>query len=131
LPDKNAAVKTPLQKYLRRLKLFTLVQIFSTITAVILTILAVESIVVSAAILILIGITTTVYGIRCGLLKGAFFGLSVALISIFCVALIVITGWRPSQAQEPISAIMFYYGVLVGLPLGIVTLFGIKSLEKA
>lgn len=130
LPLKITPEKTPLQRNLKRLKVSTLTQLLSTIAVIIVTIIAVDSIFVTAAILSLMGLATTVYGIRCGLVRAAFFGLSAILVAILCVALILITQWRPNQAQEPISAIIFYYGVLVALPLGIASLVGIKSMKK-
>jgi serine/threonine protein kinase len=130
LPEKQTVERAPLQRRLSRLKIAALTQLLSTVVIVVVTIIAVDSIVVSAALLALMGLVSMVYGIRCGLLRAAFFGLSAILISGLCVALIVINSWAPREAQEPIAVIMFYYGVLIALPLGIASLIGIRKMKK-
>jgi hypothetical protein len=133
LPDrqeKNSVERTLLQRNLQRLKIAALTQLLSTIVVVIVTIIAVDSIFLTAAILALMGLATMVYSIRCGLLRGALFGLSVILIAVLCGALIVINAWAPNEAQEPIEAILFYYGVVLALPLGIASLIGVKKIKK-
>jgi serine/threonine protein kinase len=130
VPEKKIVERTLLQRNLQRLKIAVLTQLLSTIFFVTLTIIIVDPIVVTAVILSLSGLTTMVYSIRCGLLRGALFGLSGILISVLCVALILLNDWRPYEAQEPIAAILFYYGVLLALPLGIASLIGVKRLKK-
>jgi serine/threonine protein kinase len=108
LPRKISVEKTPLERHLKTLKVFTFIQIFCTVAAIIATIIAVESILVSGAIMCLIAIATIVYSIRCGLARAALLGLSVFPICFLCTLLIVINEWSPKEAQEPISAIVFY-----------------------
>lgn len=129
LPEKTVE-RTLLQRNLQRLKIAVLTQLLATVLVVILTIIIVDPIFVTAMILSLMGLTTMVYSIRCGLLRGALFGLSVILIKVLCAALILLNNWNPNRAQEPIAALLFYYGVLLALPFGIASLFGVKKLRK-
>jgi len=129
-PLKNSLKTSPVQRRLEMLKVFILVQLFTTTASVIATIIMVDSIVLSGTVLFLVGLATTVFGILGRLIRGVFFGLSAIAIPLLCMALITINGWGPSDAQEPIAVIMFYYGVLLALPLGIASLFGIRTLKK-
>jgi serine/threonine protein kinase len=130
LPRKISIGKTPLERHLKALKVFTFIQIFCTAAAIIATIIEIKSISVSGAIMCLVAIATIVYSIRCGLARAALLGLSVFPICFLCTLLIVVNEWSPREAQEPISAIVFCYGILLALPLGIASLVGIRSMKK-
>jgi serine/threonine protein kinase len=129
-PHLNRIQKTPAQRNLELLKVFILVQLFTTIAAVVATIITVETILLSGTVLFLIGVATTVFGILGKLIRGMFFGLSAIVIPLLCLALITINNWGLREAQEPISILIFYYGVLLALPLAIASLVGVRTLKK-
>jgi serine/threonine protein kinase len=127
---RNLAVEKPrLEGRLKVLKALVWTQMIATVIAFFIALLAITSIVISGPILCIMGLVTVVYGIRCNLLRGAILGLSIFPVSILSVALIVVNEWGPEDAQEPISGIFFYYGILV-ISLGIASLFGIKKMKK-
>jgi serine/threonine protein kinase len=129
LLNKGAVEKARLQGRLKVLKALVWTQMILTVIAFIITLITVTSIVISGMILCPLGLVTMIYGIRCNLLRSAIMGLLIFPASFLCVALIVINDWSPNEAQEPISGIFFYYGILI-LGLGIASLVGIKKVRK-
>ncbi|MBI3650422.1 MAG: serine/threonine protein kinase [Acidobacteria bacterium] len=116
-------------RHLTVLTVFVWIQMITTMLTFLIALIDVEPIPINGLVLIVIGLTTTIYGIRCGLLRGAFLGLSVFPVCLLCTFLAIVNKWTPRQAQEPFAGILFYYNVLV-VSLAIASLFGIKAIRQ-
>ena len=76
------------------------------------------SIVVTGAVLSLLGLLTAILSIRPRLISGLVFGLSGPAVSAICFALINLFIWGPDDAQHPVSLIAAGYATFT-VPLGL------------
>src|SRR5690348_5490896 len=84
--------------------------------AVAASVIEVESIVVSGAILSSIGLLLVVLCMVGGWRYGLMFALAVPSISIVCFSVIYGLSWSPDEASRPIPLLLFVFG-LVAIPL--------------
>jgi nicotinamide riboside transporter PnuC len=76
------------------------------------------SILVTGAVLSLVGLLTAILSMRPRLISGLVFGLSGPAISAICFALINLLNWGPDDAQHPVSLIAAVYAMIT-VPLGL------------
>ena len=103
---------------LRRLRVCLGLQCTSIALGVAAAFYTIHSIVVTGAILCLVGVVTVFLSRRLKLTDGLVFGLSGPAVSLVCFALINLLNWSPRDAQHPVSIIAVVYATCA-LPLGL------------
>ncbi|MEZ6061558.1 MAG: hypothetical protein R3C19_14525 [Planctomycetaceae bacterium] len=109
----------PKQFYARKVFLILVgVMLLTIVGGTIAAHIDIESIIVSGAIVSLLGISIAVLAMRVRRWTGVMFGLSGPAITLFCFLLINIQEWSPGDAQVPVSRIVTVYAA-VAIVLGI------------
>ena len=110
--------ETKFERILRRLRICLGLQCAIIVFGVAAAFYNIYSIVVTGAILSLVGILTAFFSRRSTLTYGWIFGLSGPAISSACFVLIHLLDWGPTDAQHPVSIIAVVYTTFA-LPLGL------------
>ena len=107
------------------IELMTLIQIGAMLFALIAVFIEIRTILLTGPILSAIGgvIAWSSYQYRSRL--GMIWGLSAVTLTLFCLSLILIFGWSPSDAQTPIQIIGLIYTILI-LPIALTILLHLR-----
>jgi hypothetical protein len=100
------------------LRLLILLYLVGIWIAVVASIIAIESIVMSGPLLSVLGLTIAVTAFATGQRESIWLGVAVPSISVCCFALIFGLAWSPGDAERVIPALLFLFGTVV-LPAGL------------